>query len=41
MQTAAGEPVLVSLVRRVSMIMPSFFEIGKADDGANFFSCRG
>ena len=37
MQTAAGEPVLVTLVRRVSMIMPSFFRSAKRDDGANFF----
>ena len=37
MQTAAGEPVLVTLVRRVSMIMPSFLRSAKRDDGANFF----
>ena len=37
MQTAAGEPVLVTLVHRVSMIMPSFLRSAKRDDGANFF----
>jgi hypothetical protein len=37
MQTATGEPVLVTLVRRVSMIMPSFLRSAKRDDGANFF----
>jgi hypothetical protein len=29
--------VLVTLVRRVSMIMPSFLRSAKRDDGANFF----
>jgi hypothetical protein len=36
MQTAAGEPVLVSLVP-ASRCHAVFFEIGKADDGATFF----
>jgi hypothetical protein len=37
MQTAARRAVLVSLVRRVSVIMPSFLRSAKRDDGANFF----